>query len=363
MVAGENNSMKKACIATFCEWSSYGSIMQAIGLKRTLEKLNCESFIIKDNPRPSYKNKSFFPGSIKRMLKWALSIPYQKSNLEIYKKGMDFIDKNLDIKYFDNYTKLKQCSPTADIYIAGSDQIWHPALCKEIFFLDFVPENKKRISYAASMGITDIPTQNKEKFRKLVSRLDAYSVRENSMVNIIQDMTDSRPQVHIDPAFLIAAEEWRSLEVKYNICEPYILVYALYWDKSFNAELKELHKKTGYKIVSLQSAFRPIYSNQIVSNAGPGEFLWLVDHAQAVITSSFHGTVFSLIFNKRVSAIINPDSRTRISDLFDMLNIKTGVPSKLFDEFNINYSYVNEKIVELKEKSITYLRGEIYGEE
>lgn len=99
----------------------------------------------------------------------------------------------------------------------------------------------------------------------------------------------------------------------------------------------------------------------MLSNVGPAEFLWLVDHAEAVITSSFHGTAFSIIFNKKFSAVVNPKAKSRIESLLDTMEIKTPSPVNVISDFNVDYNSVNEKIEQEKKKSLDYLRSEIFG--
>lgn len=355
--------MKKIYISTYCEWSSYGSVLQSLGLKSALNDIGCESTILKDVPFPKFKKNSFLKSlrSPKNTVKKILDIPFSKNEKQIFKKGTDFIKNNIDIEYFNSYGELCKSHPYADGYIAGSDQIWHPALCKEAFFLGFAPKNSKKISYAASMGVTEVPPENKEKFSRLLKNFNSYSVREKEMVPIVEEITGVIPAVHIDPTFLLPKDEWRAFQSKYKTAKPYILVYAIYWDKALNAQLKELHLKTRLPIISIQSSFRNIYSNKVLSDVGPAEFLWLVDHAEAVITSSFHGTAFSIIFNKKFSAVVNPKAKSRIESLLDTMEIKTPSPVNVISDFNVDYNSVNEKIKQEKKKSLDYLRSEIFG--
>ncbi len=357
------NDKKKICISTYCEWSSYGSVLQSLGLKIALSDIGCSSFIVNDSSEPQEVRLVFFKsiGSFLGFVKKFLDIPFYFGKKQICSKGLSFIKQNLDVKYYNSCDELKRFSPEADCYIAGSDQIWHPALCKSSFFLEFAPKNAKKISYAASMGVTDIPYENKERFSELLKNIDIYSVREKSMVPIIKSITGKETMLNIDPTFLISSDKWRNFQIRYKTKKPYVLVYGLYWDKSFNAQLKELHRKTGLPILSIQSSFRNIYSNKILSDVGPEEFLWLVDNAEAVITSSFHGTAFSIIFNKKFSVVVNPNASSRIDSLLDVLDIKVPAPVKVIDEFNVDYNHVNEKIGQERKKSLLYLRGEIFG--
>ena len=246
--------------------------------------------------------------------------------------------------------------PKADYYISGSDQVFHPDLCRPSFFLDFLKNDKKRLTYAVSMGKTKIKAEKEASFKELVGKIDAFSVREQEMVDILKKYTEKEINVHIDPTFLVHRDEWREYENKYEIKKPYILVYAIYWDSRLNKKLKKLRKQTGCDIVLIGTGFSTVYANKKIYDADPGQFLWLIDNAEAVVTSSFHGVAFSIIFNKKLSAVINPDLPSRISSLLELLNVKQYDIEKVTD-FNLdNYANVNEQVEHQKQRSITYLK-------
>ena len=350
--------MKKICISTYCEWSSYGSIMQSIGLKEALSRIGCESFVVKDRvaPLPSIKTPIQIGKNPKQIIKNLYNNSIRKKTDKRYEGSVKFIKENVDVVYYNDYETLQKNPPKADYYIAGSDQIFHPDLCKPLFFLDFLKDNKKRLTYAASMGKTVISQSKEDAFSKLVKELDVISVREKEMVDVLGKYTDKEVSVHIDPTFLSSADQWRKYQRVYNIKKPYILVYAIYWDKKLNKELKELRKKTGYDIVTIGTGFSVVYANKKIFDADPGQFLWLIDNAEAVITSSFHGVAFSLIFNKKLSAVVNPALPSRISDLLDLLAVDKY---KILDVMNFDlekYKEINKNVENEKSRSITYLK-------
>ena len=350
--------MKKICISTYCEYSSYGSILQTIGLKNTLKEIGFESFVVKDNPAPSayLPRKRVFSKNIKLFVKNVLNLRIRKKQELYYQNTLSFINKYVDIRYYNDYNVLKQTPPDADYYMAGSDQIWHPALCKPSFFLDFVPDNKKRLSYAASMGVTDITKEKKESFTRLISKMDSFSVREEDVKNVIKQYTNKDVQVHIDPTFLRSFKEWRNYEEAYPIKRPYILVYALYWDKNLNKKLKKLHKESKMDIVAICSNVCSVYANKYVYDANPAQFLWLIDNAEAVVTSSFHGVAFSIIFNKKLAVVINPKAPSRIENLLQVLQVSSSCIENVLRFDLAQYQAINVNIEKEKEKSFGYLK-------
>lgn len=351
--------MKKVCISTYCEPSSYGSVLQAIGLKKTLREIGFESFVVRDIPAPSTSKIFSFVVSAnpKILLKQVLNLAINKKKTIGYTRSINYINDNVDVLYYNNYDVLCKNLPKADCYLAGSDQIWHPDLCKSAFFLDFVPLDKKRISYAASMGKLEIADKRESCFSQLISNIDCISVRELDMVDVIRRFTDKNISQHIDPTFLLEREYWRRFSIEYKIDKPYILVYAIYWSSEHNKELKKLHKKTGYDVVALcPSGFSKIWANKKIYDAGPGEFLYLIDHAEIVVSSSFHGVALALNFNKKIIPIINPELPSRISSLLDCLGVER-LPILDAISFELSaYNQINKNIEKERRRAICYLK-------
>lgn len=359
-----NIFMKKVCVSTYCEWSSYGSVLQTIGLKRMLNKLNSQSFVVKDVPAPA-TTKIFcfsFSKNIKILLKNILNLRIKKKRELCYRNCVEFINKHVDVKYYNDFETLKKQPPKADYYIAGSDQIWHPSLCKPIFFLDFLPETVKRYSYASSMGVTEVKKDKEEEFKNLIRKFDTFSVREDQMVEIIDKYVQAPITVHIDPTFLVSSKEWEEYEKTYNIKQPYILVYAIYWNKKLNKELKKLHKKSGIKVVAICTKSNSIWSNEKLYDVDCGNFLYLIHHAKAVISSSFHGVSLALNYNKKVAAVINPSAPSRLDNLLNVLKVENTSISDVMDFNDSQYEQINLRIKQEKDKSINYLKGILMNE-
>lgn len=350
--------MKTVCISTYCEWSSYGSVLQAMGFKQALQEIGIGSFIVKDSPAPvAQKHFPFRVSANPKVLfnEIRSTCALRKKDI-LYKNSVEFIHRYVDIRYYNDFETLCKNIPHADYYMAGSDQIWHPNLCKKAFFLDFLPSDKKRFSYAASMGIENIPKEKEPSFHKLISKMDTISVREADAAETIRQYTDKPICRHIDPTFLVDQTFWRQFSKEYPIKNPYILVYAIYWDVKYNKELKELHKKTGYDIVALCPGGRTkVWANIKIYDADPGQFLYLIDHAQAIISSSFHGVALAINFNKKIAAIINPKAPSRLTTLLNILEIKERSIAEVMQFDLSEYAQINQKIELEKQASMQYL--------
>lgn len=318
--------MKNICISTFCYWSNYGSIFQAIGLKRTLDSLGFSSFIVQDEPKDKAVPAKNFP-PIKALLskqgiRHLHTYLIRNKTEKLYLSSQKFIDDNLNLIYFNNYDELKKYPPAADFYLAGSDQIWNLKRCLPTCFLQFAPCNSPKFSYAASMGVADLPNEKYDIFTQYIESFDSLSVREKDNAELIKTFTGRNSEIHIDPSLLLSVDEWREYEEEREVNGPYILVYALYWNRKYNKELKKLKKDTGCRVIVVSSTLRPIFSDETLYDVTPGEFLWLLDHASYVVTSSFHGVALSILFNKQFATVINSTAPSRIVNILEVLSVK-----------------------------------------
>lgn len=351
----------KTYTVTYCEWTSYGSILQALGLQKTIKKLDVENSILKQKKALSYKYKNPKLKSVKPAIvaSWLFKQIIAKKIAKRYYENLAFIDKNIDIEYAESYDKILTLPLKADCFIAGSDQIWHPDLCIPLFFLDFVKDNTKKIAYAASMGKTTIPKDKEQEFSRLIKNFDTISVREKDNADIVKNFTEKEVSVNIDPTFLLSKEEWRKYESEYKIKKPYILIYTIYWDKELNKQVKQLSKKTGLKVVNISASLDKVFAHKKVYDADVSQFLWLIDNAEYVITSSFHGVAFSTIFNKKFSAVVNPKMPSRIANLTELLSIPIIPIEKLSQAEEFDYKKINKKIEEQKQASLAFLKKEL----
>lgn len=354
---------KTVCIATFCEWGSYGSIMQAIGLKKTLNVLGFDSFIVRDKAAPPTTiNFSLkLSSSLKQLFKNFINLFLFNYTKKRYYSCNQFIRDNLDCIYYNDYETLKKYPPAADYYITGSDQVWNPVSCNPAFFLDFVKKHP-RLSYAASMGTTAIPAVKQTQFESFLNSIDAISVRESDIVEFLKKYTTHDIKVHIDPTFLISANQWREFMQPYPIQKPYILVFPLYWDSKLNKELKTLRRKSNIPVIALCTDVSKVWADQKIYDASPAQFLWLIDNAEAVISSSFHGIALALNLNKKISAVINPQAPSRIESLLNSLNVPKYNISSVFDFDISQYDNINVKIGTEKSQSIKYLKEILHVE-
>lgn len=386
---------KKVIILTVQKAPNYGASLQAYALYKFISNKGCDTQVM-DLLRPVHKGykaeKGFYSfkyldeglcEKIKRTL-----IRPTKTNIqrflgtnhsfqvmrkyakEIRTRKERFAEFDDMISYTKPYTikELYSNPPIADVYITGSDQLWNPTqpYPLEPFFLTFAKGKGKRISYATSIGVSELSDFVKSKFRKWLVGYDALSLREESAVDIIQELTDAPVERCCDPTFLIEKEEWNHLADKRLIEEPYILIFTLAHSQELYEYGCKLREKTGLKLVVLTD---PLPSKETVNehcivDAGPRQWLSLIKYADVVLTNSFHGSVFSVIFHKQVKTIIQNNRGTRIINLFKELDMNDclldsaningiGIPS-------INYAEVDTSFEKMRKNGIRFLTEKLF---
>lgn len=246
--------------------------------------------------------------------------------------------------------KLKRLAASNEYgaFICGSDQIWSPLSphLSGFKFLSFAPRNK-RIAYAPSFGVSKIPAYNTAFVRKKLLDIDDISVREFDGAKIVKELTGRDVPVLLDPTMLLSGEQWRRIyqeNVLHAQPDKYILCY--FFDepnKRVVSKINEFANLKKLKIKVLFSSNKTFIENgaEFVS-AGPLEFLQLVDKAQYVFTNSFHGCVFSVLFDKRFVAFGRNHSETvkqasRIKTLLEQV----GSQQCFYEEDQIDFLFPN----------------------
>ena len=354
----------KICTITCHDVYNHGASMQAYALMTYLKNIGHEVEII--DYKPDYLSNHYNMWSIDnpvwekniitKLVYLTLKMPGRIKSLKRKKAFDEFRENYLTItnQRYKSNEELKNNLPKADAYICGSDQIWnslHQNGKDPAFYLDFVPDNKIKASYAASFATDTIDDKYKPMVRELVLKLDGVAIREKSGVKIVHDLGIEKAINVVDPVFLLDRDEWDKIGNE-TFNEQYILVYD--FDKSSLVEnlAIDIAKKKGYKIYTINSD-KPKYADKHFNLSGPKTFVSLVKNAEFVISNSFHAVVFSVIYNKNIAIVNRTENiNTRMRDLLDDLKLNDRLISEKYnlDELleNIDYSksieILNEKI-------------------
>lgn len=277
--------MKKVGIITINDNNNYGNRLQNYALYSVLHSMgvdaqNIENYIF-------FNNKRLY--RLKKIRHMFFSRTYSSNS----KKKANFCVFNHNIAYYPGlFSPLKKYDDL-DYVICGSDQVWNPMFAlSDCTILSTFP-GKKRISYAASFGITDIPETEVNVYKSEIPKYKALSVREEAGAKIIKNLTGRDAEILVDPTLLLNREEWRKVSKKPNgVRNGYILTYFLS-PKCDAAKAKLEEIRSGREVYELMDP-----NDMVAGVAGPSEFLWLFDHADLILTDSFHACVFSFLFNK-----------------------------------------------------------------
>lgn len=310
-----------------------GSALQAYALQRKLCEMGYESEIIDYK----YNDKSGRKSLKARIIAFARDVLFGFPERRMKRKFKAFYRHNLSLtKSYDRESIVKD-PPLFDLYIAGSDQVWNPRFIGDDvnFLLAFAPDGARRISYASSIAAVSLDEGLKESYARQLSRFSAISVRERSGVEIIKDLTGKDARVCCDPALLLGMEDWDALAArsKYRINEKYILVYALsYMFDPFPqiyGIVDKVQKTLGLKVIFLQGRAKDVFraSSKLIKSAGPEDFVFLFKHAEFVITTSFHGAAFALIYEKPLIGVVDSHSTSdsRIRSLLEEVSAEDSV--------------------------------------
>lgn len=316
-----------------------GASLQAYALMEYLQSLGHNVEII--DYKPDYLNNHYslslvsnpkFDVPLVRQLYLLAKLPERIIALKSQRKKNfdDFRNRYLLLtQRYESYSELEKRPPIADIYFAGSDQIWNTLFQNgkdPAFYLKFTPSSSIRASYAASFATDEILEDWKPKIKEWLSELDYISVRESSGAKIVRQLGLNAVQV-LDPVFLLDAKEWELL------CQPMDQKYIFIYDFDANPEIRKMAEalslNTGLPIYTLQNLG---YGVKAFPDTGPLEFLSLVHGAEYVLSNSFHATAFSIIFEKEFWVTSRKEKiNTRMRDLAISLDVSERFINKVED--------------------------------
>ena len=309
-------------------------------------------------------NNRFNKNVFIKLLYLVLKLPSRLKSLKRKKNFDIFSKKNIKstLKLYRSNEDLKRNLPEADAYICGSDQIWNSFFENgkdPAFYLDFVPDYKLKISYAASFAIDELDENIKDFVKQKVSNLDFVSVREISGKKILNDLGFNNVSQVLDPVFLLKSEHWDSLITIKKESEKYIFVYDFDSNPFIQSMAENYKKKYGLKIITVNQLIK--YADKNYFLEGPEKFLALVKNAEFVISNSFHAVAFSIIFKKDFVVFNRQDKiNTRMRDLLASINLSQLLildkdMSENHEINSINYNLAQEYLDTLINSSKQFL--------
>lgn len=341
--------MSKVAIVTLVS-KNYGNRLQNFALQETLTKLGHHVYTI-----PVYPYH-FLRHNIKYVIKKCLNFSLNKYPDIVW----DDFDKQ--IRWSRSIASNKDIAEKYDYFIAGSDQIWNPnfSITSDRELLTFAPP-EKRIAYSASIGLNTFPREYAKHYADEWKKFKNISVRESQASEIIYNLTHIISPVVLDPTLLLDKNDWLKRLKLNKYPKKYFVKYFLgQQSNSVEQYIENRVKKEHANLIEITNS-----DGSLKSGIGPYEFLTLLYYSKGVFTDSFHGTVFSIIFEKPFLVFRRPtekgygDMNSRIYSLMNMLNLKShfieSVNSKFDFDMNFDISAVNSILNTKRNESLNYL--------
>ena len=382
--------MKKIGLCICYNVNNFGSALQCFATIYIVKKLGFEGEIIRYK-----KDKAFFFKSLLRIFN-----PYMIEGN--YKRVLSKLNRLLRKKYRNyksardskfeafrserfepifskiryGYAALCESSKEYSCVLSGSDQLWLPSgLSTNFYNLKFVNDAVRRISYASSFGTSSFPWYQKSRTTVYLKRIHCISVRENSGKEIVDGLTGRDVPVVVDPTLLLSREEWEKQIPKNNIIgKPYLFAYLLGKNKEHRRLVEDVARILNLQIVSILHCdhynIADVGFGDIHPIAGPKEFVNLIRYADYICTDSFHGSIFSVLHNKkfvvfdRYSKNSSVSTNTRIDSLLKNLDLEERrFKQNLFEELTtpIDYAMVEHRVQDMRSASMDYLRDSLIG--
>lgn len=353
----------KIGIITYHRTLNYGACLQALATRLVLESLGHEVYYV--DYWPDYHKSMYQPFSSKRFKKYNIKgklvylltfwfdIPYY---IKRQRSFSAFMKKHI-------FPYCKPLSEPYDIVVYGSDQIWRLQPSTDSFNPFYFAKNdivaKHHVSFSASMGELPSDYNSKLELKQLLSNFDKIAVREENLLTLVKELGYLDAIKTLDPTLLVPIKEWNRIFPYYKFDKKkYILVYIL-WGEVFNLHVIEKYAQENNMLVKIIRAnITKLDKGNVITTAGPELFIDLVRNAEYVFTSSFHGLVFSLLYNKQFYASFSRNGERASSLLKDVglldrmieNNVSVNIGASL-----INYNIVNRKLEDAKINSNEYL--------
>lgn len=372
--------MKKVAIVNRTNLKNYGSVLQVYALCEAVKSLGNEAEVIWEAGNLS-TNYDFRPNKIiKTGLKLLTHPQLMKSTFSNIQYVQQHVISETTVRLFDEFVEShirrtfypakmmnkRNVGKQYDKFICGSDQIWCTTTLyvDPLMYLRFAPK-EKRIAYAPSLGRDYIPNYNKREMKKYILDIPDVSVRESMGQKLIRELTGRDVPVVLDPTLLVEKNCWDSVKTHLDSHSDYLLFYFLSTPtEKTQLKLLEHIRQLKKSVIALNSRLEYLegHVDVMYPDCGPKEFISFIENADCVITDSYHGMLFSIIYHKQFWSIEREygefDQSSRQLSVLDMLGLQNRYcrdSDELIQE-RIDYTTVEQILLTEREKSLDFLR-------
>lgn len=361
--------MKKIGIITCGLEPNYGACLQALATQHVITEFGYEAELMNYS---FMDEKCYSPFRQKSLRSFISSILFYSLRKSLHKAFAKFRDLNM--KYSTNALHTPEdfrnvCSEY-DAFLVGSDQVWNPDLGidTDITLLRFYEEGPKRLSYASSFGVASIDEQLQPIYRDALDKFSYISTRETTGKQIVKSLTGRDSVVSLDPTMLLTATDWKQYEQDSGINEPYVLIYDMRHSPMVMETAKKLAEQKKCKVLAMSRIVIRDKKIRTLRSVSPGQFLSLIKNAEAVVTDSFHGTIFSITYQKEFYSYCSRQGikiGSRITNILSSL----GLDNRLIHDntelafSSVNYDDVMPRLDQMRTVSVNYLKKILAGED
>ena len=345
--------MDKVQIISIVDYDNYGNRLQNYAITKILETKNFDvasDILIYSKKDWTINSNNFFKGLIKKIIPFDYWKNHSKLKLIISNNELrannfkEFIKlynvNNITINYIKNSKNLKNIINDERIsyYIVGSDQVWNPNFYNhELSLLKFC-DDKKKIALAPSIGFSKLSENYKKELKEWLPKFKCLSCREEQGSQMIREITGRECTTLIDPTLMLSSDEWDKVSKKpvfHNENDKYILLYFLgEMTKEYKDIINNISKRYNLKVIDIYDKNSKYYT------CGPSEFIYMIKHCSIMLTDSFHGSVFSYIYNKPFRIFKRIDSiqsmNSRLENLINVLHLSNDIYINM-DTFDIEH--------------------------
>lgn len=335
-------------VLTFIYADNYGALLQAYALKKIVENAgNSIVFLdyIPESEKKFYEKKYHNIRGIKEIVKKTISNIERRDSAVMFDA---FRNKNfLTVPYREGLVNN-------DLLIVGSDQVWNEKIVKDLkpYLFSEALKDKKKISYAASIGKVDVTDTARQAFKEYLKWFSAISLRENSSKLLLESLGFTC-RIVVDPVFLLTKNQWITFckRPSSKIPQKYVFAYLLRNDEMLISKANKYAHDNKLKLIYVHPMGMQIKNlcGTRIKSVGPEEFVWLINNANAVFTNSFHAISFCCIFNKEFCHVQRSDLGNRVSELLSDLNVHTL-------DNGLEKAIYGETFLQIKDDSFDFLK-------
>ena len=369
----------KVALLSFHNAYNYGAALQAYGLQCAVESLGaaCEYLNYQNDFRShAYDMKRQFTDALKKKnvfgaAKALAGMPIMSARAKGFERFYCAHLKTSKALYRSS-EEAKKANGDYDKFIVGSDQVWNYSNNggDTAYLLDFVEDDRKKISYSSSFGVSRLPAEIRDTYARLLGKFDRLSTRESIGVEIIGDITGRKAHLALDPVFLAGKDEWEKVRERKAKGKKYIFFYTNRQSQIQDFLNTDYATNEEYHVLSTHLSPVELLNSRVKTrlSMSPGAFLDEIANAELVVTASFHCLALSIIYHKQFVVILTGDhgKDERITNLLKIAGLEsrilTSTANKDEIEAPIDYGAVDRRLADYLNDSREYLKRALFDE-